>query len=137
VIRPSFRLPLWAAVAIAAAAYVVRSVARGGDFTPELPGDAVVYVLLVLVVAAVGLGRARTAHERDEKLADEMDPEDDAPGEKRQEQQVFGQVKGLHTGGTRPAPDDGEPAAEGNADGGSDSPRRSPEDAAQDGRSAR
>jgi hypothetical protein len=133
VIRPSFKLPLWAAAAIAAAAYIVRSVARGGDFSPELPGDAVVYGLLVLVIAAVGLGRARAAHEGDDELTDDVDQEDDPPGQKGQVQEILGEVEGLDAGSARTAPDDREPSTKGDADGCADSPRRGPEDPAQDG----
>ena len=55
--RPRFRLPLWAAIAIPVAGYVVRSVARGFDFTPDLPVDAVVLALLLAVVALVAWRR--------------------------------------------------------------------------------
>jgi hypothetical protein len=137
VIRPSFKLPLWAAVAIAAAAYVVRSIARGGDFTPELPGDAVVYVLLVLVVAAVGLGRARAAHEGDDELTGKVDQDDGTPDQEGQVQEILGEVESLDAGRTRTAPDNGEPSSKRNADGGAEPPCRGPEDAAQDGRPAR
>jgi hypothetical protein len=133
-IRPSFRLPLWAAVAIAAAAYTVRSIARGGDFTPDLPGDAIVYGLLLLVVAAVALARSRAAHESDDDLTGEMRKEDRAAGQQRQNHEVLGEIEGLHTGSTRPTPDDGKPASEGDTDGGADPPGCSPEDATQDGR---
>jgi hypothetical protein len=83
VIRPSIRLPLWAAVALPAAAYVARSIIRGGDFTPDLPGDAIVYGLLALVVVAVGLARARAANDVDDELPGEMDEEDGTSGEQR------------------------------------------------------
>ena len=136
-IRPSFKLPLWAAVAIAAAAYVVRSIARGGDFTPELPGDAVVYVLLLLVIAAVGLGRARAAHESDDELTGEVNKKDGTPGQERQVQEILGKVEGFDAGRTRTAPDNGEPSSERDADGGAEPPCRGPEDAAKDGRPAR
>ncbi len=43
--RPRFRLPLWAALAIVMAAYALRSLLmRGGDFSPDLPGDAIVAI---------------------------------------------------------------------------------------------
>ena len=132
-IRPSFRLPLWAAVAIAAAAYTVRSIRRGGDFTPDLPGDAVVYGLLLLVVAAVALARSRAAHESDDDLTGEMHKKDSAAGQQRQNHEVLGEIEGLHTGSARPAPDDGEPAPEGDTDGRADSPGRGPKDATHDG----
>lgn len=135
-IRPSFRLPLWAAVAVAAAAYTVRSIARGGDFAPDLPGDAIVYGLLLLVVTAVALARSRAAHESDDDLTGDMREEDSTAGQQRQNHEVLDEIEGLHTRSARPAPDDGEPAPEGDTDGGADSPGRSPEDAMQDGRTA-
>lgn len=135
-IRPSFRLPLWAAVAIAAAAYTLRSITRGGDFAPDLPGDAVVYGLLILVVAAVALARSRAAHEGDDDLSADVHQEDGGAGEQRQNHEVLGEIERLHAGSARTSPDNGEPAAEGDADSGADPPRRSPEDAAQDGQTA-
>lgn len=82
-IRPSFRLPLWAAVALPAAAYALRSLIRGGDFTPDLPGDAVASVLLVLVVFAVWLARTRFADPVEDELPGEVDEEDDSPRQER------------------------------------------------------
>lgn len=81
-IRPNIRIPLWAAVALPAAAYVVRSLMRGGDFRPDLPSDALAYFLLALVVVAVGIARSRTnlAHQVEESLAEEMDSEDGESG---------------------------------------------------------
>ena len=55
--RWSIRLPLWAAVAIVALVYLLRSAMRGFDFRPDLPGDAVVLVLFVAVLAAVAYAR--------------------------------------------------------------------------------
>lgn len=80
-IRPRIRLPLWAAVVLPAAAYVARSVIRGGDFRPDLPGDAIVYGLLGLVIVAVGLARARAADGVDDKLTRQVDEEDSTSGE--------------------------------------------------------
>ena len=58
--RWSFRLPLWAAIVIVAAVYVVRSAMRGFDFRPDLPGDAVVLGLFVIVLGIVAY--VRTAY---------------------------------------------------------------------------
>jgi hypothetical protein len=56
--RASFRLPLWAALAIAGAVYVVRSlVLRDGDFAPDVPGDVIALVALVVVVGIVAAAR--------------------------------------------------------------------------------
>ena len=57
--RWSFRLPLWAAVGIVAAVYVVRSATRGFDFRPDLPGDAVVLGLFAIVLGIVAYVRAK------------------------------------------------------------------------------
>lgn len=68
-------MPLWAAFAVVGVAYLVRSVARGFDFRPDLPLDAILLGLLVAVVAMVAWLRTDDAR-RD--AADE-DPDDDTP----------------------------------------------------------
>lgn len=75
--RPRFRMPLWAAFAIAGAAYVVRSITRGFDFRPDLPMDAILLVLLVLAVGLVGWLRADDARRDAEESAhgDDADKE--------------------------------------------------------------
>lgn len=50
-IRPRGRLSVPAAVVLVLLAYVVRSVTRGFDFTPDIPGD-----LVVLGAAGILLG---------------------------------------------------------------------------------
>ena len=57
--RPRIRIPLWLAVAIVVAIYVVRSAVRGFDFRPDLPADAVIFVLFVIVLAVVAYVRHR------------------------------------------------------------------------------
>ena len=77
-LHPNIRMPLWAAVAIPAAAYLVRSVARGLDFKPDLPSDAVVFGLLAVLIFAVWAARhSRTANESHDPLPQEMKDEDD------------------------------------------------------------
>ena len=50
-LHPDVRIPTWAAVAVVAAAYVVRAVlVRGDDFRPDLPVDLVVAALLALLL---------------------------------------------------------------------------------------
>ena len=50
-LHPQVRIPTWVAVAIVAAAYVVRAVlVRGGDFRPDLPADLVVAALLAALL---------------------------------------------------------------------------------------
>jgi hypothetical protein len=60
VLRPRLRMPLWAAVAVVAAAYMVRSLLRGWDFRPDMPIDAVLGTTLVALLA-LRWGLARSA----------------------------------------------------------------------------
>ena len=76
--HPNLKLPLWAAVAIAAAAYVYRSVSRGFDFRPDLPLDGLVFALFVALLAIVYFGRRARAQyeaEEDEREEDEREHE--------------------------------------------------------------
>ena len=77
--RPRFRMPLWVAIVLALGAYAVRSAARGFDFTPDIPGDVVVLVALLIVVSVVWWLRAddarRDAAERAAIQPDATDPE--------------------------------------------------------------
>ena len=71
-------MPLWAAFAITLAAYVIRSAIRGFDFTPDLPSDVLVLVLLLVVVAAVWRVRAEHAESDDvarDQQSDTTNPE--------------------------------------------------------------
>jgi hypothetical protein len=68
--RPRFRLPIWAAIAIVAAVYVVRSVLRGMDFTLDWPADAIVLGLFAVVVVMVAYVRNVIGRES---------PDEDAP----------------------------------------------------------
>ena len=72
--RWSIRLPLWAAVAIVALVYLLRSAMRGFDFRPDLPGDAVVLVLFVVVLAAVAYVRRTYGDDGSEDCHDEDRP---------------------------------------------------------------
>lgn len=77
-LHPKARIPLWAAAAIIAAPYVVRSAARGGDFAPDLPADAIVLGAFALLVVFRTLNsRAGRAHESDDHRAEHIDHEDD------------------------------------------------------------
>jgi hypothetical protein len=62
-------MPLWVAVAIVAAAYVGRSAIRGWDFHPDLPADAIVLALFLVIIALVAYVRAWAT--RDEEDAEE------------------------------------------------------------------
>jgi len=77
-------MPLWAAVALPAAAYLLRSVARGLNFSPDLPADAIVFGILgVLVLAsAIARGSARAPQVNDD-LPTEVEHEHSATGNKR------------------------------------------------------
>ena len=55
--RPRFRLPLWAAAAIVAGAYLVRAGMRGMDFHLDWPADGVALGLFALVVVMVAYVR--------------------------------------------------------------------------------
>ena len=82
--RPA--LPLWAAVAIAAAVYAVRSLSRGG-WAPDLPGDAIVLALLVGVLALAATRGAATQRRRDD-LAGKMQPDRETEGQHRKHDEV-------------------------------------------------
>lgn len=71
-------MPLWAAVAIVAAAYCVRAY-RLGTLAPQLPGDYLLFGLFALVLAATFIARRVTAApRRGDDLPDEVHGEDQA-----------------------------------------------------------
>jgi len=72
---PRLRIPLWAAVAIPAAAYAIRSIVRG-SFALDLPEDAVVGVVLVALLVLATL-RSHTAHEGGDRLSAKVHRGDD------------------------------------------------------------
>lgn len=62
--RPSIRIPLWAALAIVGAAYLVRGFAlRGGDLSPDMPEDIVAFALVAVAVGVVWTARVHAAKE--------------------------------------------------------------------------
>jgi len=77
--RPRFRLPLWAAIAIPAAAYAVRSIARGFDFVPDMPTDAIVAALLLAIVAVVAWRRSDDERHDEPVDAETTQPAGSAP----------------------------------------------------------
>jgi len=82
VMHPKVRMPLWAAIAVVVAAYAIRSGIRGWDFVPDLPLDALVFGMFVVLVVLVALARrAADPDEGDDYLTDEMDTEDEDPGQ--------------------------------------------------------
>lgn len=75
--RPRFRLPIWAALALVGAAYIARVLMRGGDFLPDLPGDAVALVAIIVGLgAAWWLRRMGASDKSQDHPADERDGED-------------------------------------------------------------
>ncbi len=75
---PRLRIPLWAAVAIPIAAYVLRSALRGSA-APDLPGDAIVFGILFGVLLLGRIVRAAT-DECSDDLGPEVHDEHDAEG---------------------------------------------------------
>lgn len=73
---PRLRIPLWAAVGIPAAAYAIRSLARGSAM-PDLPEDVVVFGVLVMVLL-IASRYGTAAQQRREKLAGHVHHGDDA-----------------------------------------------------------
>jgi hypothetical protein len=87
------RMPTWAAVAVVAAAYVLRSALRGWDFRPDMPIDAILAVMLVaLVLLRWFAGRWASADQSDDKRPAEMEREDSRGGEPRDDDQLGGHV---------------------------------------------
>jgi hypothetical protein len=84
---------MWAAVAVVAAAYVLRSALRGWDFRPEMPIDAILGVTLVaLVLLRWFAGRWASADEGDNKRPAEVQHEDGRRGEPGDDEQLGGHV---------------------------------------------
>jgi hypothetical protein len=73
--RPRIRIPFSLAVAIVAAAYVVRSAMRGFDFTPDMPIDAIAAALFLLVLGMVAYMRHQA------RSGEDADGGDDAAGD--------------------------------------------------------
>lgn len=78
-------MPLWAAVAIPAAAYVIRSVSRGFDFRPDLPSDLLAFALFAAVFAVVAIARRASPPSRDgqDALSGEVSQKHDRTGDPR------------------------------------------------------
>lgn len=77
-------MPLSAALLIAAAGYLLRGIAKGFDFSPDLPLDAVVLVMLLAVIGIVAWSRAETADDRSqEDPSSEGQDEEGQPAQQR------------------------------------------------------
>lgn len=83
--RPRISLSITAALAIVAGAYLVRSLAiRGGDFSPDLPSDAIVAGALAVSLAIVWLvRRSPVAYPGDEHSRQKREDKDDPAGHHR------------------------------------------------------
>lgn len=67
--RLRFTLPIWAALAIAGAAYLIRSYLwKNGDLRPEMPQDAVALIAFVTGIVFVAWARSRS---RDDESDDQ------------------------------------------------------------------
>ncbi len=76
-LKPRVRIPLWAAAAIPAAAYLVRSIVRGWNFAPDLPLDALLGALLILLAGIAYWIRTTGPENGGEHLTAEMEDQDD------------------------------------------------------------
>jgi len=76
-LRPKIKIPLWAAVAIPAAAYLIRSIGRGFDFRPDIPDDIIAMAVFVIALVIVGVFRRRARSDQsDDTASSEIDQED-------------------------------------------------------------
>ena len=83
-LRPTIRIPLWAAAGIPVAAYVLRSAIRGWSFRPDLPEDAVVALLLLALIAVVAwIRRSAGSDEAGDDLRPEVDKQHDTERNER------------------------------------------------------
>lgn len=63
--RTRIKMPLWAVLAVAGTAYIARGfLRRGGDLAPDLPGDAVVFGIVVAVIVMTWVIRVQNAKEK-------------------------------------------------------------------------
>jgi hypothetical protein len=86
VLRPSFRIPLWAAAALPVAAYALRSCARG-SLRPDLPDDAIVLAVM-LVVLLLAFRYRSAANSGSDDLPAEMCESHDPEGNGGQAEEV-------------------------------------------------
>lgn len=91
--HPKSRLPLWAALAIPAAAYLYRSISRGFDFRPDVPSDIIVFAVFAVGLGAIAWSRRTLANERDDKTADEDHDEGGTADNERQHNDVVRHVE--------------------------------------------
>lgn len=78
-LRPSLRIKPVAAVAVVVGAYLVRSVViRSGDFSPDLPGDAIAASVLGIALLVATVVRAHSTDEHDNRLDTQHRDKDEA-----------------------------------------------------------
>jgi hypothetical protein len=71
-------MPVWAAVAIVAAAYTFRSISRGFDFTPDMPIDVLLLaIFLGIVLLVIVARRTPLPDDADHSLTEQVEHEDD------------------------------------------------------------
>ncbi len=79
-LRPTIRIPLWAAVGLPAAAYVWRSANRGWDFRFDAT-DVLLGILLLVLVGLTAVARrindGSGSQRGDDDLSSQMNDEDD------------------------------------------------------------
>ena len=79
--RPSLRIAPVAALAVVGGAYLIRSfVLRSGDFSLDLPEDAVTASVLAVALVVITMARSRATEDREERLEAQHGDEHDAPG---------------------------------------------------------
>jgi len=77
-------MPLSTALLIAAAIYLLRGIARGFDFFPDLPLDAVVLAMLLAVIGVVAWSRTQMVDDRpQEDPSSEGQDEEGQPAQQR------------------------------------------------------
>lgn len=74
--HPTARMPLWLALALPLAAYLYRSVMRGFDFAPDLPIDALVLAIYLLVLGAAISSRRTAAKTSTDDASEQQGHED-------------------------------------------------------------
>ncbi|MDO8915358.1 MAG: hypothetical protein Q7W16_04670 [Coriobacteriia bacterium] len=88
-LRPRLKMPMWAAVAVVAAAYAARSALRGWDFRPDLPIDVVIATTLVaLVVLRATIAQASPPDGSEEQGPPEMPGGDHRADDPRHDDEV-------------------------------------------------
>ncbi len=91
-LHPTFKMPLWAALALPVAAYLYRSISRGFDFGLDMPTDAVAFTIFAVAFGAVVWSRRMAAQPGDQEPPNEEDHERDEPGDEGQHHEVVRDV---------------------------------------------